>query len=376
MPKSEARRTNMGGQTLVMAVLLLTLCSTLLMGLFHISLAAQAKIRLQLSADLAVLSALNCQANGLNSIALTNRAILANDALVGQLNSLVSESAFYRKLAEKFEILLKFIPYAGTVSGLVSTGAGIIERTIRRTASFTLPLAHYHNNALRKSQEIARYLLPVYSLKAARSTLKENMPSAQITGTSEALVFKQATLLQKSIKGLVPEEGKSLKAMTMDPHTMKRNWRIKVAGISPVKKTGATSITTADLVAGDKLRIKVFKRFRWRWKTAISTESRASDFGYQTPSDLMSIETDGIQRALSISILVQSDMPATVIKGPFKENKLRALSAGQLTYTRDTKAEESMNIFNPFWKAELIPVAKQPTVKRIIPEVILREVRH
>ncbi|MCK5351573.1 hypothetical protein KAJ77_03290, partial [bacterium] len=181
MQKILSHSRNMRGQTLVLAVVLLSLCSTLMLSLFQVSLAVQEKIRLQLSADMAVLSALNCQANGLNSIAMANRAILANDALAGQLNAMVSESTFYRKLAEKFRKLLRFIPYAGPVSSLISSGAHTIEKVIRKAASVILPLTHYSNIALRKGQETVRLLLPFYSLRAARTTLKENMPLAQLT---------------------------------------------------------------------------------------------------------------------------------------------------------------------------------------------------
>jgi hypothetical protein len=347
-----------------------------MLGLFQVALAVQQKIRLQVSADMAVLSALNCQANGLNNIAMANRAILANDALAGQLNAMVSESTFYRKLAEKFRKLLRFIPYAGPVSSFISSGAHIIEKVIRKAASVTLPLAHYSNVALRKAQETVRLLLPYYSLSAARATLKENMPLAQMTTPSKALILTQARSLQRCLTEMEPGTANTLKVKTMDHHTLKRNWRIKVAGFSPVKKTGGTTISPDDLDAGDKLRLKVFRRLRWRWKTVLTSQSRASDFGYQTPTKLMSIDTTDVQSALSLSLLVQSEMPSSIVKGHFKEKKLLALSAGRLIYRRDSRDDETANVFNPFWRTELIPVANETTAKRIIPELILKEVRH
>ena len=376
MQKVHSHSRKMRGQTLVLAVVLLSLCSTLMLGMFQVSLAVQEKIRLQLSADMAVLSALNCQANGLNSIAMANRAILANDAMAGQINAMVSEATFYRRLTEEFQRLLRFIPYAGPVSSFISSGAHTIEKVIRKAASVTLPLTHYSNVALRKAQETVRILLPFYSLRAARATFKVNMPQAQMTIPSEALVLRQARSLQKSFTEVQPGSANTLKAKTMDRHTLKRNWRIKVAGLSPVKKTGGTTITSDELVARDKLQVKVFQRLRWRWKTVLATQSQASDFGYQTPAKLMSIDTSEIQSALSLPILVQSDMPSSIVNGPFKEKKLLALSAGRLLYRRDNRADETANIFNPFWRAELMPVASEPTAKRIIPEIILKEVRH
>jgi hypothetical protein len=373
MQKTPSHSSGMRGQILVMAVVLLSLCSTLMLGLFQVSLAVQEKIRLQLSADMAVLSALNCQANALNSIAMANRAILANDALAGQLNALMNETTFYRRLVEKFKKLLRFIPYAGTISGLLSTGAHTVEKAMRKTASMALPLARYLNAALRKGQETVRYLIPFYSLKAAASTLEKNMPRAQLTVPSKALLLRQARSLQKNIAELDLKAGNELRARTMDRRTLKRNWSIKVAGLSPAKKTGGTTITPDDLVARDKLRMKVFSRLRWRWKTVLLVKSRVSDFGYQTPDELMTMETG---RAMNLPILVESQMPAPFVNSPFKGRMMRALSAGKLVYRRNSRPDEAGNLFNPFWKAELMPVASETTARRIIPEIILKEVRH
>jgi hypothetical protein len=164
-----------------------------------------------------------------------------------------------------------------------------------------------------------------------------------------------------------------LRARTMDRHTLKRNWSIKVAGLSPARKNGGTAITPGDLVARDKLRLKVFSRLRWRWKTVLLVKSRASDFGYQTPDELLTMDTAG---ALSLPILVETKMPAPFANSSFKGRKMRALSAGRLIYRRDSRADEAPNIFNPFWKTELVPVSSEPTARRIIPEIILKEVRH
>jgi len=376
MENAQGPSSSMCGQTLVLAVVMLGLSSTLMFGLFRVSLVAQEKIRLQLSADMAVLSTLNSQANGLNAMALANRALLANDALAGQLNALVSETTFYRKLAEKFQKLLRLVPYAGATSSFIFSGTHIIEKALRKAATVTLPLVHLSNIALRKGQQTIRHLLPICSLKAARSTLKENMPQAQITIPSKTLVLHQARSLQQNLIEGDPTTAKTLKAQTMDRHTLRRNWSIQVAGFSPAKKTGGTTILPDDLLAQDKLRLKVFQRLGWRWKTVIRTESRVSDFGYQTPADFLSIDTNSGQTAFGFPIFVQAVIPVPLGNYPSMEVKLFAVSAGRLTYMRPSRTDEAYNVFNPFWRSELIPVASEPTARRIVPEVLLKEVRH
>lgn len=367
---------NSHGQTLILAIVLVSICSTMLLGLFRVSLAAQEKIRLQISADMTILSVLNYQAKSLNNIALANRAILSNDALAGQINAMVSEITFYRRLADKFQKLMQFIPYLGAINRFLSMGIHAMERTIKGIASLTLPITRFSNTGLKQIQKTIRYILPGISLHTARSALKKNMPRARLTPPSEAVILRQARSLQKNIVKIKTNTVNQLKLKTMDDRTLKRNWRIRVAGASPIKKTGGTIISSKDLVAQDKLRMKVFRRLRWKWKTVLSTRSRTSDFGYTTPAELFSLDVNNTRSSLSFPVLVQAEMPSSIANDSGDKKKLFALSAGKLVYDRDTRQDESSNLFNPFWKAQLIPVASEPTATRIVPTKILKEVRH
>jgi hypothetical protein len=364
------------GQTLTLAVVTLMICSNMLLALFQISLTVQEKIHLQISTDLALLSALNTQANGLNSIAFANRAILANDALVGQINALVSEASFYKKLVDKFYRLLRFIPYAGPLSRFLLTSIQMIEKTIRKTASIIFPIAHFSNITLRKGQEGIITLLPIASLQSAKLSLRENMPNSALPLISRTLLLRQARLLKKCIFPTVSKDTASLKAQTMDRHTMKRNWNISAAGISPVKKTGGTAITSKDLEARDKLKIKVFNRLRLRWKTFISTVSNATKYAYATPSDFLSLDSTKNPEAFSVSILGKVKMPSLMDVDCFQKKDLMAISAGKITYRRNSKIKEEPNLFNPFWKAELTAIKTEPSAKHLLPELILKEILH
>lgn len=364
------------GQTLILAVVLLSLCCTLLLGLFQVSLAVREKIRLQMTADMAVLSALNCQANGLNFIATANRAVLANDALAGQLNALVSESAFYSKLVDRFRNLLRFVPYAGPISGLIAAGARTFENLMRRAAAAVLPMARISNVLIRKAQESVRLVLPYYSLKAARQSVVRNMPHAKITVASEALLLHRGHSLSGAITELPEGASADLRTATMDRHTLRRNWRVRIAGFSSLKKTGGSTVTRNDAAGNDRLRTKVFRRLRWRWKTVLSTESRASDFGYSPPASFLTLGSERGNTPLSLSMVVRAGIPPSAGGGLFRQRELTAVAAGRLYYRRESRVEEPPNLFNPFWRAGLIPVAEEPLVRRIIPETVLKEVRH
>lgn len=364
------------GQILVLSVLFLGLLSILLMGLFQVSFIIQQKIRLQISADAAVLSALNCEANALNVIALTNRAVLANDALAAQLNAFVSESSFYRKLTERFSRLLRFIPYVGPVGLFLSRGTKILETIVRRTTSAVLPFADLSNKSFSAAQKGIRQLFPLYTIKGTERILAMNMPQAKLTPLSHAVLIRQARSLQRNLINLDMQNIRKIRAMTMDRHTLKRNWKISVAGISPVKKTGVTRLDKGEMIARDKLRMKVFSRFRLRWKTVLSSRSLANDFGYHPPKGLTRLLSKEEEPSLSLGIMVVSDLPKTCAGTSFNDQKLTAISAATLIYKRESRPDESMDTFNPFWTTSLIPVVTEPTLKKIVPESILREVRH
>ena len=375
MTRNKIELENQRGQILVLSVVFLGLLSTLVIGLFQVSYAVRQKIRLQISADAALLSALNCEANALNTLALNNRAVLANDALAAQMNALVSESGFYRKLAERFSRLLRFIPYAGPVGVFLARGTKTMEMLVRRTTSVLLPFTNFSNVSLAAARKGVRQLFPYLAIKLARQTLEMNLPQAELKPLSHAALLRQTRSLQNSLAKLDKENLEKLRIDTMDHHTKKRNWKISVAGISPVKKTGNTRLENGNLTARDQLRMKVFSRLRFRWKTVLSSRSRARDFGYHPPKDLITLK-EGPEPPLSLGIMVQLNLQRAGTGPPLPGEKLSAVTAATLLYQRPSRPDETPNTFNPFWTTRLIPVASEPSIRKVISESILREVRH
>jgi hypothetical protein len=320
---------------------------------------------------MAVLSVLNHQANSLNSIALANRAILANDALAAQLNALSCESRFYRKFLEKFQQYLKFVPYAGPALTFIARGAKSMEIFLNRTASVVLPLCRGSNSILSRSQQLNRALLPLHSLKAAQRSIEENMPGSKMPSPSKMLILSGARKIQKKLKSTPMEKFAPIRRATTDSHTVKRNWRVAVGGISPIKKTGGVHMSGNDIQAQDKLRIKVFRRLRWRWKTVLSEKSLTSNYGYRAPDKVVSLDTDKTSE-FTLPLALQWRFP----RQGQDEKSFLALSAGSLFYHREARPEERPNVFNPFWQTRLIPVASEPTAMKVIPKIVLEEIKH
>jgi hypothetical protein len=299
---------------------------------------------------------------------------LANDALAAQLNALTCESRFYRRFVEKFQKFLKFVPYLGPALTLISNGARSMESLVKRSASMILPLCRGANSLLGRSQQVIRQLLPPNSLKVAQDSIRENMPGSKLPAPSKMLLLSKARQVQKVLEPISMEKAAPIRKATMDRHTRQRNWRVSAGGFSPAKKSGGTSIQSGDLSTHDKFRVKVFKRLRWRWKTVLSEKSLTSDLGYEAPRQMMSLNI-GSGTEFTLPLALQWRSPGSPF-GNGEERTFLAVSAGRLFYHRESHPEEQPNVFGPFWKTRLIPVASEKTAKKIVPKVVLKEVRH
>ena len=364
------------GQALVLAIVVLSMGTTLFLALFNISMAVKEKIHLQSSADLAVLTALNIQANALNALAMGNRAILSNEAMAAQANALVSEAAFYRKLIEGFGRILKAVPSTGPILGeLLIKGGQALETLARRGAGVLTPYAWTCNALLETERELIRKTLPLVSLKKAVEITAANAPRASISFPAQVQLANQAYNLGKAISPLSEEEMRRILHRTLDPRTLRRNWSFG-AGSLPfsVRKRGGSSIPADDFYAWDRLSIQTLKRFRLRWKTVVDTSSRASAFGYRSHKKLMDLNGEDLH--LGLTLVLQSNLPPVSSGLTGTKRTFIALSSGELYYRRPDKPSERPNLLNPFWRSRLIPVSSEKTAGRIIPHLFLKEIKH
>ena len=253
-----------------------------------------------------------------------------------------------------------------------------MELFLKRTASIVLPLCRGSNLVLSQGQQYTRKLLPLHTLEAARLSIKENMPDSRIPTPSSLLLLNEARQIQKALKPVPMEKVSHIRRATMDRHTAQRNWRVGVGGISPVKKTGGVSLNEGDLQAQDKLQVKVFRRLRWRWKTVLSEKELASKYGYKAPKQMLSLNT-GERSEFTLPLALQWNFTRKSSgrdPGQSTGKTFIAVSAGSLFYHRESHPDEQANVFNPFWKTQLIPIALEPTAGKIVPKIILKEIRH
>ncbi len=376
MTDSAIRDRARTGAALPLAMAFLTVCSLLLMGLFDLAVISREKVRLQIAADMAVLSALNASAESLNAVAVGNRAILACDALSGQANAVVSETTFYRILLEKFSHIAQAIPYGGTyLASMMRRGGRALETLSRRAASLLIPAAEGMKRIVTWEQDAILAFLPARALSAARESVRMNAPASKIHPASQALLIGSHIDRLREIRPLDPSEVRNLIEGTMDRHALSRNWRLKVGGIRfPIRKEGGTAVGERDLTSFDRLKVRVLRPTGWKWKRKISVTSRASDFGFGGCGRILDL-TDR-KAVFSAVFLLTSPPPSTPFQTSDSLPDLTALSAGRIEYLRDGHPEEAGNLLNPFWRARLIPVAQEETARRLVPRPLLAQVMH
>ena len=364
------------GQAMVLGIVFLSIGVILLLGLFRLSLVVRDKIRLQLTADLALKSALNAEANGLNAIAMANRAMLSDDALAAQVNTLVSETTFYRRLIDGFGRIIRFIPGGGLAfSVALGRGGRAVEALARRGARILIPVARIHRTVIGSEQRLVRASLPFVTLRAAGLSASENFPGSSISPVSQAFLLKQARSVSSGMAPLPGSDTTRIIRATLNPHTLRRNWRISLGAISlPVKKRGGTWVLPDDFAAFDQLKVKRFRHLHWSWKTVLSSGSRASGFGYRSHSRTLNISRGNFIPGLTLLMESQAPHFSEGLSG--YEKKLYAVSSGEIYYERPGKPEERTNLFNPFWRSRLIPVSRETTARHLVPRLILKEIMH
>ncbi len=363
------------GQAALLTIVFLSMIIVLTGSLFKISIVVKEKIRLQIASDLALLSALNTQCTSLNAIAIGNRAILAHEAFSAQINAMVSESTFNRKMIESFGRLIRFIPgYGPILASALGKGGRFIEGVIRKAASILIPTASTLNRTINLKGYVIRKTLPVNSLKSAKDSLKITDPGANIIIPSQMQYIRRTVSLAEKIKPVDQKSFNYLIQNTLDRRTKKRNWKIGSGIFSlPIKKSGGTKLKTDDYWSSDVLKIKTFKRLQWKWKAILSASSAASEFNYRRTGEILNF-SDDVPKSHTIVLKKKLTSQKQVL--PHINVSLLAVSSGEIYFHRPNRPDEEENLLNPFWFSRLIPVRDEESAKRLVPDVLLREIRH
>ena len=129
------------GQALIIILAFSAILGAGLLSIYSTAQMTTAKRELVNAADAAAYSGASVVAQGLNYTAYTNRAILANNALIGQMvamrSTLAMSSWYWKNTATQWNVIsliAKFFPYVGTAAATVATKAADFAKYWDKTA--------------------------------------------------------------------------------------------------------------------------------------------------------------------------------------------------------------------------------------------------
>ncbi len=201
-------KSNESGQSMLVTLAFLAILSVSLFLIYNTITLTANKRDLVNAADAAAYSGASVLAQGLNYTAYTNRAILANNAMIGQMVSIRSTLAmtekFWRSSVafwEAIEAIAVFIPVVGPAASKIATGIGkfstawgdkllnpsrIMAEVLQVTGSAALGMA---NQVMWVSQQV--HLADSLASFEPNMILvaKDNMPQAKVDVALHATVF-------------------------------------------------------------------------------------------------------------------------------------------------------------------------------------------
>ena len=129
--------------------------------LFDTGQVASERIRLQNSADNTAYSMANLVTREMNLLAVTNRAMVANQVVIGQLLALASWAGMLDQFAGRLETIgdvLSFIPVVGTfierVTEAIKKGTEILARTVETVGKVAIKAQDVLIESLYELQDI------------------------------------------------------------------------------------------------------------------------------------------------------------------------------------------------------------------------------
>lgn len=130
------------GQSLVLAIAALLICSAGVFFLFNTSQLATAKMRLENTSDAAIYSMGTYHARVLNFHAYTNRTMVAEQVAIAQVVSMASWLSYAKVATTNLATITSWVPYLNAVTNAIKTGVSVFESSHRMLAAGQITLSN------------------------------------------------------------------------------------------------------------------------------------------------------------------------------------------------------------------------------------------
>lgn len=397
------------GQVLILGIFFTGVCILLTLMLFNTTQNEFERQQATNIADAAVYSSLQLQARGLNYLAYTNRAIIANHVSVGQIVSTASWLDYVSNTLNIIENITQFIPGIGPY---IARGVGALEATVDVVVEQILPIAlaqtqiaitALHTAQVTTDLTTSASIGPiVHQIVELNDSRYEANPSHILSAIYSWNTFTDRTRTQRDID----RQAQTISA-SRDQWAVQRNNRRSIFYLFTYYKYGSTQLTKVtrghrtewvwdafDSATMRQRRIGRSSRRRNLTSAAYTTRNRRlrSGWGQQTrigrtyrglhhhydlaPQNARQGAASADQDAslqMTLSVTLEPELIRTsetiddlgahsedsifYLQPPLESTTLEAVGHGEVYFQRpdswSTDQREYSNLFNPFWLARL-----------------------
>ncbi len=384
------------GQVLMLAAFIVAGLLFASLGVVRIALQAQEQLHVQHVADYAADAAGIIAARDLNFKAVTNRAMLANEVVMGQLMGLSSWLSMIHRTAENAAIITSWIPYIGATLHGISKGVKATEQALKKSLRPMITLQQGIINGLESAQFVFHHASWISTLLTVKDLIHQSDPEYELALLNHATLQSIDNVwlkLQTRQKGPQQHvEYVKMVADSRDGFSRERSYRWWSVALVKANKLGASeigqrggkvywqAIDTTAIQARQKLK-KIEVPVGWGGNYLDKTlplRQPGMAFGgsYKVlplTSRMAALTATFVTAGHQVpsQYVIQPNVkPATitlVVRKPARKEqnipRLWAVGRTQLVYSRPVRwwpradlATERANLFNALWRRQKAPV--------------------
>lgn len=387
------------GQALVLIVALMSVLALAAFTVYEIGQRHIQKRRLINAVDTAAMNAAVWQARVLNFDAYTNRAIVANEALIAQSVSLRSWSQYIDRLLPTVSTSMSWVPYVNAAARSLERGWSALDRVLQPSLSAFEAVVSFADHDLGAAQRIMHLSVTAVVPEVVERSLVTADPLYQLSdGGKLALVRWSADWIRFTsfYGGAWRWRPQEVVERSMDGFSAERNqrWRpLLGADLVRLEKRGGTDLIQFETWRGlDTLslhtrRYGLFGSMRERqpisWGGSEAgvrsarrgvhggtylvnpRASRAAEQGLRSHRQYL-----GLPSVFDLSVSQRNEFvpPILTVRALMpSESPIHAQSAASVTFRRPEPrldgADEQPSLFSPYWSARWISV---PAIDRLM----------
>lgn len=384
------------GYVLVLAALLIAIFAFTGIAVVGVAKQTQQQLHVQKAADYAADAAGIIAARDLNFKAVTNRAMLANEVVIGQLLGLSSWLSMTTKTLENAALVSSWVPYLGAIARSVSQTARTLDSAVQKGLPALIRVQQGVLVALEKAQVVVHTSSWVNTLTSIENIIQHNNPHYELALLNHASLqsLEQVWLKFQSRRSDSAQQVEyvALVADSRDPFSQSRGYSWFNAGVAKVEKRGASEIQQergqvfwqAIDVTGLNLNLWLYKKeisFGWGANYTMKPLPRRVTGALYGNSYRHLPRTSRRAASTAVNFLgahqvpqqyrlqAGADLPRITLVVRQRENEaegrvqLWGVGRSELVYSRPRKwwpradqAVEQANLFNALWRRQKAPV--------------------